>query len=445
MANTAAQRSIARRDALTKAAQALPFNPAQALGYAGMLGGGALVGDAGMNGEQSTLKRIGKGVLSAGLAYAGHKALTDQKWQDTIGSGTQKAISYIRGILNKAAEAAYVEGFCKAAASGGATLQKQAQKLKLLAGAARAAGIRKALAAGIILPPAPSLKELIRVRVAGIRGTRGLGWPLPAYPGRAGRAKGLRDYEDRLWWTGYWRKKMRDGKTPRLYEAKLLRQLNGDRGAEGAQLVDALQDSHRKYKQFGIDLSPFVTKKKAEEAAYAEGFCKAAEVAGVDPAALYKQAFAAGDLVSLGLKAWRGLRGAGAAAARATRNPRQTLGAARGMGSRYLELLRGGNAQAMSPVNTIGNNAAEAAEMFGGGRLSQGFARIGSRYGMAAGSYDTMARQGLRLGSTTRADYANYLRGKGELRKVIGARAATGGLLGGSALAMRGGNETASE
>jgi hypothetical protein len=115
------------------------------------------------------------------------------------------------------------------------------------------------------------------------------------------------------------------------------------------------------------------------------------------------------------------------------------------MGSRYLELLRGGNAQAMSPVNTIGNNAAEAAEMFGGGRLSQGFARIGSRYGMAAGSYDTMARQGLRLGSTTRADYANYLRGKGELRKVIGARAATGGLLGGSALAMRGGNETASE
>lgn len=181
--------------------------------------------------------------------------------------------------------------------------------------------------------------------------------------------------------------------------------------------------------------------KKAAEAAFAEGFCKAAETAGVDPVALYKQAFAVGDVARLGLKAWKGLRGAGSAAVNATRNPRQTLAAAKGMGSRYLELLRGGNAQTMAPVKIIGNNAAEAAEMFGGGRLSQGFARIGSRYGTAAGAYDTMAREGLRLGSLNRADYANYLRGKGELRKVIGARAATGGLLGGGALAMRGGGE----
>lgn len=202
----------------------------------------------------------------------------------------------------------------KTAESGDAAMQKQAQKLKLLVGAARAAGVRKALASGravlpssadgvrktlaagkTILPSAPSLKEIILGRVAGIRGQRSLGWPLPAYPGRAGRAKGLRDYEDHLWSTGDWGEVMRDGKTLRLYEARLLRQLNGDRSAVGARLSDALHAAERKHKPVGIDLAPLVTKKKAEEAAYAEGFCKAAELAGVDPIALCKRLYALSD------------------------------------------------------------------------------------------------------------------------------------------------------
>ena len=181
----------------------------------------------------------------------------------------------------------------KTAESGGATLQKQAQRLKLLAGAARAAGVRKALAAGkVVLPSAPPLKELILGRVAGLRGQRSLAWPLPAYPGRAGRAKGLLDYESHLWRTGDWGRTMRDGETLRLYDARLLRQLNGDRSARGRQLSDALHAATvtHKHEPVGLDLSPLVAKKKAEAAAYAEGFRKAAELAGVDPDALYKQA-----------------------------------------------------------------------------------------------------------------------------------------------------------
>ena len=366
----------------------------------------------------------------------------------------------------EANEAAYAAGFRKAAGLVGVdpvVLSKQAQ-LKLLAGAARAADVRKALAAGkailpssaagvretlaagkAILPSAPSLKKLILDRVAGLRGQRSLGWPLPAYPGRAGRAKGLLDYEDHLWGTGAWGKTMRDGEALRLYEARLLRQLNGDRSALGRQLSDALHAAKRQHKPVGLDLAPLVAKKKAEdanEAAYAAGFRKA--VGPVQTTRLMgKQAFAVGDAVSLGLKAWKGLRGVGSAAARATRNPRQTLAAAKGAGSRYLELLRGGNTKAMAPVRVIGDSAAGTVSALGGGGFSQGFARIGSRYGMAGGAYDPLMRMALRSGGLNRADYANYLRGKGELRKVIGARAVTGGLLGGGArLAVHGGDES---
>ena len=98
MNKSAAVRSQARRATLTKVA----LDPAQALGYAGMLGGGALAGDAAMNGEQSALKRVGKGVLGAGLAYAGHKALTDPTAQDIIRTGTQRGMDFIRKFLGKA-------------------------------------------------------------------------------------------------------------------------------------------------------------------------------------------------------------------------------------------------------------------------------------------------------------------------------------------------------
>ena len=217
----------------------------------------------------------------------------------------------------------------KTAESGGATLQKQAQGLKLLAGAARAADVRKALAAGkAVLPSAPSLKKLILDRVAGLRGQRSLGWPLPAYPGRAGRARGLLDYEAHLWSTGDWRRVMRDGETLRLYGARLLRQLNGDRSASGRQLSDALHAAKRQYKPVGLDLSPLVTKKQANAAAYAEGFRKAAELAGVDPDALYKQA--------MRVPGW-----ALSALARAGRSSRAVSGGLQRGVARYKDLLNG--------------------------------------------------------------------------------------------------------
>ena len=100
--------------------------------------------------------------------------------------------------------------------------------------------------------------------------------------------------------------------------------------------------------------------KKAAEAAYLDGFCKAAEALGVDPVALYKQAApwaAVGRLVGKGIGAARSLGGsaarlgqaAGAAAAR-TRAGQAAMGA----GQRYLGLLRGGNvAQLQSRVQNL--------------------------------------------------------------------------------------------
>ena len=68
------------------------------------------------------------------------------------------------------------------------------------------------------------------------------------------------------------------------------------------------------------------------EEAYIEGFCKAAEAAGVDPVALYKQAQLKTQLLGMLGRAGGRLLGAGRAAA----------GAASAGGKRYLELLRGG-------------------------------------------------------------------------------------------------------
>lgn len=62
------------------------------------------------------------------------------------------------------------------------------------------------------------------------------------------------------------------------------------------------------------------------EQAYAEGFCKAAEVLGVDPAALVKRAQIVSRLGALLSKA--------------------RVGAKKG-GKRYLELLRGGNPETL--------------------------------------------------------------------------------------------------
>lgn len=169
--------------------------------------------------------------------------------------------------------------------------------------------------------------------------------------------------------------------------------------------------SYNMWKRIGRIVGSHMEKKSAD-AAYVDGFCKAAELVGADPVALYKQAIAVGDIASLGLKAWNGLRGAGTAAAKAVRNPKQTLATAKGMGSRYLELLRGGNANVRG---AFGMGKGDLASM---GKLK---------------GYAQTYAEGLRGGMG--ADAAS------ELRKVVGARGVTaGGLLGGGALAMRGGN-----
>lgn len=117
---------------------------------------------------------------------------------------------------------------------------------------------------------------------------------------------------------------------------------------------------------------------EANEAAYIEGFCKAAEAAGVDPVALYKQAFALGDAVGLGLKAWRGLRGAGAAAAKTVRHPQKSF-------SRLMELgVNGGRQATQRPladfVNAADTKWEGAKRFFGGltGARSRELARSGA-------------------------------------------------------------------
>ena len=124
MTKTAA-RSDARRFVLTKIAAetnwAHVFGPG-AMAIGGALGGSAVTGD-----DQSMFKRLGKGLLSALLLYAGHKFMTDQNWQSGLNAGIGKVRDTASGLIGKVRGAAksaeaddyYVEGFCKAAESLG--------------------------------------------------------------------------------------------------------------------------------------------------------------------------------------------------------------------------------------------------------------------------------------------------------------------------------------
>lgn len=75
--------------------------------------GGAAAGSAATGGDQSALSRLGKGALGAGLTYAGYKTLTDPRWRQAVGQGTQRAvdygrqgIAYLRSLLGRGAGAA---------------------------------------------------------------------------------------------------------------------------------------------------------------------------------------------------------------------------------------------------------------------------------------------------------------------------------------------------
>ena len=332
MNKSAAVRSQARRATLTKAALA----PAQVLGYAGMLGGGALASDAAMNGEQSATKRIGKGVLSAGLAYTGHKAMTDPKWQGAINNGAQKAVSYIRSLLGgaKAAEARTEKRALDNVGSEiGGTIAAP------LVGGAGGAGLGALVGAALA---AAKGKPIGRGAGRGAAAGLAIGAPAAHVANIGGILAGV----------------IRKRRTKQ-------EQQEHDRKSHWGNLIPGV-GSYNYTKRMGRVLSgvgePDEQKKAAEarDAAYVEGFCKAAEAMGVDPVALYKQAApwaAIGRLVGKGLGAARSLGGsaarlsqaAGAAAAR-TRAGQAVMGA----GQRYLGLLRGGNvAQLQSKAQNL--------------------------------------------------------------------------------------------
>jgi hypothetical protein len=111
--------------------------------------------------------------------------------------------------------------------------------------------------------------------------------------------------------------------------------------------------------------------KAAAEAAFAEGFCKAAETLGVDPVALYKEA---------GLPlAWVGnaVRGLGKTVGRAVTHPQKSF-------SRLMELAAGGRTATQRPLADFVNAADTKWEgvkrFFGGltGSRSRALARSGA-------------------------------------------------------------------
>lgn len=92
------QHSLVRRAALTKSAAA---DPARLAGVLSLAAGGALGGSAATGDDQSTLKRVGKGTIGAGLAYGGYKALTDPQWQAGIRTGADTVHDIIAQLVQR--------------------------------------------------------------------------------------------------------------------------------------------------------------------------------------------------------------------------------------------------------------------------------------------------------------------------------------------------------
>lgn len=256
MNKTAAVRSQARRAALYKCAA---VDPAQVAGIVGMLGGGALAGSAATGDDQSTLKRIGKGALATGLAYGGYKAMTDPRWQQGIRDGASRLHDLFKRFaarLNGVASAGVKQAGAASAAKG---LLRAAGKVK------GGSGLQKALADGkIVLPPAMSTKALVHEALKGLRGPSSYGWPLPAYPFRGGRDKGLLDLLGRARFMGT--ASSSGGRMTTEEAIQLLRRLNGSKSVVGPQEAEALRKSIIPPKPVGVDLSGMkITKKSSVE------------------------------------------------------------------------------------------------------------------------------------------------------------------------------------
>lgn len=157
--------------------------------------------------------------------------------------------------------------------------------------------------------------------------------------------------------------------------AAFLGSLLGDKYYESAGLDPTVPSLKARVQTEAV--GPSSGTKKAAEAAYAEGFCKAAEIAGVDPDALYKAAFSVGDVVRMGSRVWNGLRGAGTMAVRAVRHPQRSF-------SRLMELGAGGRKATQKPladfVNAAGTKWDFTKRFFGGltGARSRELARAGA-------------------------------------------------------------------
>ena len=143
------------------------------------------------------------------------------------------------------------------------------------------------------------------------------------------------------------------------------------------------------------------------EEAYIEGFCKAAEVAGVDPVGLYKQAQLKARLA--------GLLGKG-------------VGKAQGAGIRLLELLRGGNRDVMRGLHENAHlDGLLARPLFGANGVFSGAASAG---GVAPG--DASVARAIRLARVLNPlkRRLNAIRGNGPRAVTVEARKALAAQLG---------------
>ena len=211
---------------------------------------------------------------------------------------------------------------------------------------------------------------------------------------------------------------------------------------------------------------------KQAEAIYCEGFCKAAELAGVDPNALVKQAIGLGSILSLGQKAIGATKAIGGAARNAAAGTKQVyqgagggLSGIRAVGSRFGQLLAGGDKAVTDGVTRLEKIKARSA---GGGIINH----IKARLGTLRGNYSEGARNAaqrefgtaMRYDALPQAKSSPYARslvdghlnravgleargnqlaaGESELRKVLAARlgagAAATGAAGAGAYAMSG-------
>lgn len=159
-----------------------------------------------------------------------------------------------------------------------------------------------------------------------------------------------------------------------------------------------------------------------QDEAYLAGFCKAAEVAGIDPEVLYKRA-----QLKARIGAWlaQGLAQAAKAKQTVAGAAGAATAAAKKGGKRYLELLRGGNQAAFADLNR--GAAFDGALANAGAFLGQSPAQV-SRAAQIEKVLAPIKRRLNALAGRTGVDRAAVT----EARKSLGAQLGTAGAVGGA-------------